>query len=233
MKVCSLFILVLAALVSVPQSAAQRRCPSCTQDDADYCRLNLGNWDPDLCVCTPGPSPIIVDLSGQGLRLTSARNGVRFDLNVDGIAEQIAWTAPGSEAGFLALDRNGNGIIDNGAELFGNFTPQPPSPIPNGFLALAEYDKPENGGNSDGLIDDHDAIFSSLRIWIDVNHNGYSEASELSTLPAVGVTSISLAFRGSSKRDQFGNVFRYRAKATLATTDKTGPWAYDVLFTSR
>jgi len=71
------------------------------------------------------------------------------------------------------LDRNGNGTIDNGRELFGNLTPQPIPPDGvklNGFAALAEYDKPARGGNGDGVIDNGDAIFSSLWLWQDTNH---------------------------------------------------------------
>lgn len=160
--------------------------------------------------------------------MTDASDGVVFNLLNDGVPLQISWTAGASTNAFLVLDRNGNGTIDNGQELFGNLTPQPAAPEPNGFLALAEYDKTANGGNGNGAVDQGDAIFGSLRLWQDTNHNGVSEASELHTLPSLSVDSISVDYKESRKTDEWGNKFRYRSKVDDAKHAKSGRWAWDV-----
>lgn len=175
-------------------------------------------------------SPILLDLNGDGFSLTDVAHGVPFDIGGSGTLVQIAWTALGADNAFLCLpDRDGR--CDNGKELFGNLTPQPPSAHPNGFAALAVYDQPANGGNGDGIIDGRDEIFSSLRLWIDGNHDGVCQPDELFTLASKGVDSISLKYHLSMKRDQFGNLFRYRSRINPGPSPDNpdvGRVAYDV-----
>ena len=200
------------------------------QAQQDACDDFGGYWFGATCTCTPA-SPVIIDVLGNGFRLTSAQGGVNFDINKDGQTELLAWTAAGADDAFLVLDRNGNGLIDDGAELFGNFTPQPEPPAGeerNGFLALAEYDKPGNGGNADGKIDARDSIFNLCRLWQDTNHNGVSEPSELHTLTQLGLATLDLKYKESKRTDEYGNQFRYRAKVKDTRGAQLGRWAWDV-----
>jgi hypothetical protein len=215
--------------------------------EQEWCEYVLCNeWDPWLCDCVPGPpgecgspqagpccSPIVIDTVGNGFDLTNAGNGVLFDLNGDGsINSRLAWTSIDSDDAWLALDRNGNGLIEKGAELFGNFTDQPASTHRNGFEALAVFDEPQNGGDGNGRIDAQDAVFSQLRLWRDFNHNGISEINELHPLLSLGVAAIDLDYRRSRRRDQHGNRFRYRAKVRDVQGTQVGRWAWDVFLRS-
>jgi len=204
------------------------------------CYQDNGDYDNHHCVCTGcdwcGGSPIVIDVTGNHFNMTDVSRGVQFDLNANGTLDRLSWTAPNSGSAWLVLDRNRNGVINNGKELFGNFTFQsepPPGVEQNGFRALAEYDKPENGGNADGQIDQNDAVFSHLRLWQDTNQNGISESAEMNAVSEFGIEYISLDYKKSRHRDRYGNEFRYRAKVYGANHRDLGLWAYDVFLLSK
>jgi hypothetical protein len=183
--------------------------------------------------CYRVSSPIIIDLESEGFHLTSPDEGIQFRVFAHDTRKiQVAWTEAGSHNGWLVLDRNGNGLIDDFAELFGDQTPQPapePGQSPNGFRALAVYDLPENGGNGDGWISKKDAIFDKLRVWVDSNHDGISQPSELFTLTEVGIAAISLNYTLSQLTDANGNLFRYRSSVRDLAGSETNKIIYDVL----
>jgi hypothetical protein len=156
--------------------------------------------------------PIVLDLGSNGWDFTSAAEGVSFDIDADGHSDPIAWTAAGAADGFLIWDRNGNGSVDDGRELFGDATPQAESATPNGFAALAAFDLAQFGGNGDGVISSLDGIFAALQVWVDADHDGVSSAGELSSLASHGVVSIDLDVKESRRKDRHGNELRYRAR---------------------
>ncbi|HLL72153.1 MAG TPA: hypothetical protein VK363_12000 [Pyrinomonadaceae bacterium] len=201
---------------------------ACDPQEAMNCQAIGGQWQDSSCSCV---SPIILDIRGNGFSLTANTRGVSFDIDGDGVPEQLSWTEAGVDDAFLFLDRNDNSVVDSGQELFGNFTPQPSPPAGearNGFLALAVYDWASNGGNGDGVIDSGDTIFSRLRLWRDTNHNGVSEPQELHTLPSLDIVRLHLKYKESKRVDAYGNHFRYRAKIEDAKGAKVNRWAWDV-----
>lgn len=206
----------------------------CTRSNAFISRCaDPTGYAQETCSCPDGinTSPIIIDVDRTGFLLTDAAQGVVFDILNDSVPLQLSWTHPNSSNAFLALDRNGNNNIDNGEELFGDITPQQTVSSPNGFLALAEYDRLTGGGNQNGRVDRYDDIFPRLRLWRDLNHNGRSETSELQSLTSAGIAGIDLNYKESKKIDVFGNRFRYRAKVYDTNGVTSNRWAWDVFLT--
>jgi hypothetical protein len=163
-------------------------------------------------------SPIVLDLDHDG-RISTSGPDVYFDLDGFGSPAFFGWTAAGSGDGFLFLDRNGNGVVDNGLELFGNRTPvswgmDPRTPkATNGFEALRWLDQLPQGGNDDGAIDRADGVFERLRLWIDRNHDGICDPAEVNTLSDAGVRRLNLNYRETRRRDEFGNELKFAAIA--------------------
>ena len=163
-------------------------------------------------------SPIGLDLQGNGFKLSGPIPQVFFDLDADGTPDHTAWTREQTKDGFLVLDRNQNGRIDNGTELFGTATPLllSPSRAHHGYEALEEFDRASLGGNEDQVIDTGDAIFKHLQLWLDKNRDAVSQEDELLSLTAAGVDGISLAYYRSDDQDQWGNVFKWWSPIYLA-----------------
>ncbi|MEI6286004.1 MAG: hypothetical protein WCP79_05825 [Bacillota bacterium] len=170
--------------------------PSCTVKDCDACGKH-SDPKPD----EPGPDdedkwkwllgllplrrdPIALDLDGDGVEFI--KNGAYFDYDNNKFAERATWI--GKDDGWLALDKNGDGKIGDGSELFGEAMRKKDGTLAkDGFDALAEYDD-----NKDGKIDSSDAIYSQLRVWQDANGNGVTDAGELKSLSELGIKQLNL-----------------------------------------
>lgn len=192
---------------------------------SQYCVPRVVDSPDDNVVC-PGPgcgSPIILQLGIGPYRLTSAADGVTFDLRNEGRRRQVAWIAPGADIAFLALDRNGNDVIDNGSELFGDSTPLASGHYAeNGFAVLAEFD-----ANHDGIVDASDPVWSSLLLWNDRNHDGLSTPDELR--PAAGaVAALETACHIVGRQDEWGNLFHYMADFRIDPSRERPRKYYDV-----
>jgi hypothetical protein len=126
--------------------------------------------------------PLVIDLNRDGK--VDLVNNRYFDIDVDGFAQQTRWI-DGAD-GLLALDRNGDGVINDGSELFGDRTAKSDGTLAtSGFDALRELDS-----NGDGVIDGNDETFADLKVWTDVNGDGVFDSDELLTLEEAGIDSI-------------------------------------------
>lgn len=137
--------------------------------------------------------PLVLDLDGDGIDLKSADEGVAFDITGDGRKEQTAFVQ-GDDA-LLYMDQNGNGLADNGRELFGDQEGDA-----HGFAELAKHDS-----NRDGVIDRNDAAYTRLRLWQDLNGDGVNQRQESRTLEEAGVDSISVDHDYDGREDGSGN----------------------------
>jgi len=150
--------------------------------------------------------PLVLDLNGDGVRTTGATDRVWFDIDGSGRKEHITWTNPRTMEAFLWLNLFGKRQVDNGSELFGVGTRLPDgSRAKDGFEALRIYDDPAHGGNGDGLIDRHDAVWDRLQLWVDLDHNGTCEPWETWPVHISGIELIELAASVSPVMDASGN----------------------------
>ncbi len=157
--------------------------------------------------------PLILDLDNDGIETINVKDGAYFDHDGNAFAEQTGWAK--SDDGLLVMDRNGDGIINTGKELFGDQTIlQNGQRATDGFQALAELDS-----NSDGVIDISDTAFSNLKIWQDINGDGYSASDELFTLQEMGIQSINVAHTDMNTIDPQGN--RQIQAGTFTRTDNS------------
>ena len=147
-------------------------------------------------------TPLVLDLNGDGVQTISISEGTQFDLLNTGTKQSVGWVD--RHDGLLAIDLNGDGQINSGAELFGDHTQLPNGSLAkDGWHALAAMDS-----NADGQINAQDVGFDRLLVWVDANGNGISDAGELSTLAANHIASIDLAANNHSVQ-QNGNVVQY------------------------
>lgn len=172
-------------------------------------------------------SPVVLNLGSGKYEFSGKNDPVLFDIDATGEPIRIAWTAAGAPMAFLAFDRNNNGRIDDGSELFGNHTPLPDGGTArNGFAALVPYD-----ANHDGVIDENDPIWSSLVLWTDLNHDGISQASELLPVNQSNVAAIGLDYHWTGRRDPSGNHFRYGSRVWMNHAPRATPRpVYDIFF---
>lgn len=164
--------------------------------------------------------PLTLDLNGNGIETVPLkRPPLLFDINDTGIKVSSGWIAPSD--GLLVMDRNGNGMIDSGAELFGDATPAydaagnpTAAHTADGFAALAQEDT-----NADGVVDNQDANWTNLQVWQDLNQDGISQADELTTLDQQGIASFNTARTLNSQMLPSGN--QMADLGTFTRTDGT------------
>lgn len=162
--------------------------------------------------------PLVLDLNGDGIRTSGADRPVSFDIDADGRHEMLTWLEPQSHDAFLWTDIDQNGCVDDGAELFGVGTILPNGErARHGYEALAVYDRPESGGDANGLIDSGDAIWQHLRLWRDDDHDGVCDGGEWAPIHRYGVRSIGLTWVNLNFVDAAGTLHLLRGTFDVHT----------------
>lgn len=188
-------------------------------DDEGRAGFPKGNGYPG---CDAHASPLVLDLSGSGVELSKARADV-FDIDGNGTRDAMSWVSS-NDTPFLVRDANGNGLVDGATELFGNHTDRTSQ---NGFDALSHFDDVP-----DGVIDAKDAVWASLRLWFDRDHDGVTGPGELETLEARGITSLATTYVSTSERLMSGGTFAgsIRQRGAATTGDGRSVPVLDVWF---
>lgn len=161
--------------------------------------------------------PLILDLNGDGVKLTNYIDGpVLFDIDNDGGSlEQTGWVS--NADGIVVHDLNNDGKINNISEALseyyngvaGSNGVNGTKPFANGFAALKSLDS-----NGDNQFTSADAAWNNLRVWVDANHDGKTDAGELKTFASLGITSINLATTTQSGEVRDGNAVLARGTFT-------------------
>ena len=157
--------------------------------------------------------PLALDLDGDGIETIGADGTVLFDHNGDGTRRGTGWVK--GDDGLLVLDKDGNGSIDSGAELFGiDYVKSDNTKASDGFDALRDLDS-----NADGVFDANDAQFANVQVWRDLDQDGVSDAGELMSLTDAGIASIGLNDTAFNQALAGGN--QMTSKAAFTRTDNT------------
>jgi hypothetical protein len=166
-------------------------------------------------------TPIVLDLNGDGINTLSVKAGVKFDILANGSSIQTGWVAP--QDGLLVADRNQDGVINDGSELFGSSTLlNDGTKALDGYQALAQFDS-----NSDGVVNRQDTDFNKLSVWTDRNSDGATETGELKTLAELGITQLSVQAE-EVRESNAGNLVGL--KSTYQTADGNQHASADVWF---
>lgn len=170
---------------------------------------------------------VVIDLNNDGVvSLTNKENGVQFDLNRDGVKEQLPWLADDKDGWLVTVGLDMT--VHDGFYLFGNHSMQDneikPGETRNGYRSLRLFDD-----NKDGVINVQDAIYNQLGVWTDKNRNGVSEHGEIVMLRDAGIESISYKYKESRRKDEHGNEFRYRSD--IRFIDGREGFSFDVILT--